>query len=990
MSTTEKSVANADEQVTKGTKRAAEEETEDAKKLKGEENGEEELEEEEDLEGEEEEDLGDGEEELDEEAEEEEGEGEEGEGEEDEEEEDAEDAQCESSVKVSGMTVDSPLAPPPRPHGAQASVLRPSINGDAHAHLPPTRRRACTPARGRPDGWWDLAPDRQQEELGRGDRKKQRANAAPPQTDNTATTAAHQQCRIYLHQNTTKSPTTTMPRQRPRTSNKQMDRTDLEKAFNHRVQTECSHKEAAEKFGVKKTTLVDAFNRSKKEANGVTYVPVPGKVNMVFTPEQEGLIVKYTIQAAQMFYGLPRIEVRRMVYNYAHACKSKSIPEAWERKRMATTDWYYSFMERHPDLVLKAPEGMSIARIVAFNKVNVETFFKAYTLALEKYQFTPDRIFNLDESSLSTVMKPCKVVCARGKPVATQVTRERGETMTFVGIISAAGQAVPPVFIIPRARWNPTFMRNTSFGSKGILHPSGWMNGDCFVQTLQHLHERSGSSDENKILLIMDNAECHMNINVVEFAIRHGIVIVTLPPHTTDKLQPLDVSVFGPFKTFLRALLNDHALMHPNEHITVHQLPEFACDAWTKAANPANILSGYRATGIWPVNRLIFPDEAFVGAQVTERPAPPEDFVVEVGPPSSDGANSSDGEDQPPASQVIDLPDLSPTLEDDPDDPTGTAWPDPGTAAPGPNTATPGPNTATPGPNTATPGPSTATPGPSTATPGPSSLEPSLSVSLLGRWLVHTSVIMPSSCSVFCCKNDKRKNAGSGIRYFGFPRNKEVQQEWIRACDRPDDINVANAIVCSKHFKEVDYRMKYQLLGKDNTRYHKLLKKDAVPSLLLSPGLSERGVRNWVNRFYDSGGVEMPTYKYRPGKKKITPPRDIEIIRKEIVNNPTITSQQIKDKHGEAFKDVSLRTITRRIQELGHRRIRTVKERELTQQQIMKRLAFANNYGLWGKDQWNIPLETLGNLSTSLPMRLKAVCRNKGRMTQYQNMSVGM
>ncbi|KAK4287748.1 hypothetical protein Pmani_039190 [Petrolisthes manimaculis] len=484
-----------------------------------------------------------------------------------------------------------------------------------------------------------------------------------------ATTAAHQS-RIYLHQNTTNSPTTTMPRQRQRTSNKQMDRTDLEKAFNHRVKTQCSHKEAAEKFGVKKTTLVDAFNRSKKESNGVTYVPVPGKVNMVFTPEQEGLIVKYTIQAAQMFYGLPRIEVRRMVYNYAHACKSKSIPEAWERNRMATTDWYYSFMERHPDLVLKAPEGMSIARIVAFNKVNVETFFKAYTLALEKYQFTPDRIFNLDESSLSTVMKPCKVVCARGKPVATQ--------------------------------------------------------------TLQHLHERSGSSDENKILLIMDNAECHMNINVVEFAIRHGIVIVTLPPHTTDKLQPLDVSVFGPFKTFLRALLNDHALMHPNEHITVHQLPEFACDAWTKAANPVNILSGYRATGIWPVNRLIFPDEAFVGAQVTERPAPPEDFVVEVGPPSSDGANSSDGEDQPPASQVIDLPDLSPTLEDDPDDPTGTAWPDPGTAAPGPSTATPGPSTATPGPSTATPGPSTATPGPSTATPGPSTATPGPSTATPG------------------------------------------------------------------------------------------------------------------------------------------------------------------------------------------------------------------------------------------------------------------
>ena len=70
------------------------------------------------------------------------------------------------------------------------------------------------------------------------------------------------------------------------------------------------------------------------------------------------------------------------------------------------------------------------------------------------------------------------------------------------------------------------------------------MNGECFVDTLQHLHERTGSSVENKIVLIMDNAECHMNIHAVEYAIEHGIVIVTLPPHTTGKLQPLDVSVF--------------------------------------------------------------------------------------------------------------------------------------------------------------------------------------------------------------------------------------------------------------------------------------------------------------------------------------------------------------------------------------------------------------------------------------------------------------
>lgn len=96
--------------------------------------------------------------------------------------------------------------------------------------------------------------------------------------------------------------------------------------------------------------------------------------------------------------------------------------------------------------------------------------------------------------------------------------------------------------------------------------------------------------------------------------------------------------------------------------------------------------------------------------------------------------------------------------------------------------------------------------------------------------------IMPSSGAVLCCCSDKRKTAGSGIRYFRFTKDKQLQQQWIRACDRPDNINIVNAIVCSRHLKE-DYQMKYQLLGKENTKYHKLLKKDAVPSQFISPGM---------------------------------------------------------------------------------------------------------------------------------------------------------
>ena len=74
----------------------------------------------------------------------------------------------------------------------------------------------------------------------------------------------------------------------------------------------------------------------------------------------------------------------------------------------------------------------------------------------------------------------------------------------------------------------------------------------------------------------------------------------------------------------MHGTLNDYSLVHLNKHITEHTLPEFASNAWNRACTPTNVLSGFQATGIWPVNCHIFSDEAFVGAQVTECPAPPE------------------------------------------------------------------------------------------------------------------------------------------------------------------------------------------------------------------------------------------------------------------------------------------------------------------------------------------------------------------------------
>ena len=442
----------------------------------------------------------------------------------------------------------------------------------------------------------------------------------------------------------------------------------------------------------------DAFTRSKKESDGQTFVPKHQNVRKVFTAEQEDLIETYAIQVARMFYGLKTTAFRKMVLKYALALGSPAIPDVWRREGMATREWYYGFMHRHPRLALKAPEGMSLARAMAFNRVNVEVFFKAYTEAVDRHSFMPARIFNLDESGLSTVMKPCKVVCEKGRPVASQVARERGNHMTFVGIVNAAGHGFPPVFIIARKKMNPDFQRGTTPGTTFLLQSNGWMDHERFVQTLEHLHKVSYSSVENKILLIMDNAECHMNLGAVEYAIKHGIVIVTLPPHTTAKLQPLDVSVFGPFKTVLRATQDDFKRSNPHVAITEHMLPEMACKAWDKVCNVTNITNGFRATGIFPVNCNVFPDDAFAGAEVTER-APPDDdgelpqSLAAPLTPSSSGLSSPDyspDEPQPGPSGIGRVsPAFSASAASSPEAPQPQRTPTPSASSPPQRTPTP-------------------------------------------------------------------------------------------------------------------------------------------------------------------------------------------------------------------------------------------------------------------------------------------------------------
>ena len=54
--------------------------------------------------------------------------------------------------------------------------------------------------------------------------------------------------------------------------------------------------------------------------------------------------------------------------------------------------------------------------------------------------------------------------------------------------------------------------------------------------------------------------------------------------------------------------------------ITIHTIPKFIKYAFEHAVTPVNILSGYRATGIYPFDTNIIPEESFLPSFITDKP----------------------------------------------------------------------------------------------------------------------------------------------------------------------------------------------------------------------------------------------------------------------------------------------------------------------------------------------------------------------------------
>jgi hypothetical protein len=85
-------------------------------------------------------------------------------------------------------------------------------------------------------------------------------------------------------------------------------------------------------------------------------------------------------------------------------------------------------------------------------------------------------------------------------------------------------------------------------GCQASCTDNGWIKGETFLQWLQFVVEQVHPTTTRKVLLVLDNHKSLIHIKALDFAMGNNVLFLSFAPHMTNKMQPLDVPVYGPLQ----------------------------------------------------------------------------------------------------------------------------------------------------------------------------------------------------------------------------------------------------------------------------------------------------------------------------------------------------------------------------------------------------------------------------------------------------------
>ena len=232
---------------------------------------------------------------------------------------------------------------------------------------------------------------------------------------------------------------------------------------------------------------------------------------------------------------------------------------------------------------------------------------------MEDYNITAENVYNWDEkgfligqaSATRRIMSKAAVRSGRIPYACQDGSRE---FISLLACISATGKALPPALIYKGEHLQDTWVDDFDTSSQQAhfsTSPNGWSSHAHGLDWLTSVFERytKDKCGRGRRLLIVDGHSSHVNLAFLDACDKRRILLLVLPPHSTHRLQPLDIGLFAPLARYYTNQLNDLMLNSLGlVSISKRIFWKVFWPAWQQAFSEKNILSVYAKTGIWPFN----------------------------------------------------------------------------------------------------------------------------------------------------------------------------------------------------------------------------------------------------------------------------------------------------------------------------------------------------------------------------------------------------
>ena len=160
----------------------------------------------------------------------------------------------------------------------------------------------------------------------------------------------------------------------------------------------------------------------------------------------------------------------------------------------------------------------------------------------------------------------------------------------------------------------------------------------------------TGCSDteDGRVVLLVDGSKTHLTAEVLVAAKQLGVFLICFPSHSTDLVQPLDVTIFASLKRKIRRGQDRWVRSHQRRSLTHSRFVELVTRAWGSVAGTTPVKESFRVTGLFPLSFDEFMEHAPVPRIRDDVPAP----NIGIEPPDEGVANASGNNDPHP--QMVD------------------------------------------------------------------------------------------------------------------------------------------------------------------------------------------------------------------------------------------------------------------------------------------------------------------------------------------------